>query len=905
LDDRSGNGFYSDWVSEQLDHGLEPLFEEFPVLARQVHRLISTWKVTTLDLFDRTDDDWEVLGDFLKGTRNLGSLLSIRPGLSDRHHGGRQVAVLGFEGGEQVVYKSRSLEMEGAFAAFLDWLEVEGLDPIPQRPGVVPRGEYGWMEVIQEPELTEAEDLSRWFMAAGVLACLAHILGASDLHVGNVLPGISSPVLIDLETLLHPEVSVGRESEVLVRSATAEVFKQVRSSFLTTGMLTFLQEGPDGTVIDIGGLCGTGGHVLGVETTGWSGLRCDGLSPVKQQTRATQRCNVPVIDGVPQTVQEHAEEIETGFSTAYRFVMSRRSHLQGPEGVMRWFGGLRTRVLLRPTEMYARVLQLAIGQRYQRNGISTGVIIEALGRPLVRAAGPRPPQWDLIEWEREALEGLDIPHLTVPVDAVALEGSDGQTIEGVISASGVELFRGRLDGMSEEDLQRQLHLMALSLQTPAVEHDHASVASSGGQAPMGSALPHRLSDEALLDVARTVADELMERAVQGPDRSLIWLDPVHLRPEGRRDRGVSYYLYSGSAGIALFFSAMARAFPDGPYCEAAEGALLPIVSVLNDAHADVLLADEGLGACNGLGGIVYALTLASVFLNKPEYLASARQAVNCITPERIVLDHTLDVEGGSAGAILGLLALQDVRPEDLLLERALACGRHLLDRQKKNDGGGGAWESGQGGMLAGFAHGASGIALALVRLWRWVRDSSLLDGAVRAMDFENTLFDSEKKNWPLVLIDSKTGQTERREMSAWCHGAPGIALARSCIRDAVPEAEANGRLDGALATTLEATMEGPDHLCCGNLGRVDVMLTTGGVLGRETLRRAAELRAAMVIQRAVTTGSFRLKEGRGMNKTGFFRGLAGVGYQMLRLVRPEEVPSVLAFQSIPAVGDSR
>ena len=135
-------------------------------------------------------------------------------------------------------------------------------------------------------------------------------------------------------------------------------------------------------------------------------------------------------------------------------------------------------------------------------------------------------------------------------------------------------------------------------------------------------------------------------------------------------------------------------------------------------------------------------------------------------------------------------------------------------------------------------------------------------------------------------------------MTAWCHGAPGIALARACVRDVVAQAEAMDTLNAAVDTTLAASVAGPDHLCCGTLGRVDTLLTVGTVLGRVELRHASETRAAMVIRLATSRGAFRLDRGSGPPRAGFFRGLAGIGYQMLRLRQPEELPSVLAFHGV-------
>jgi lantibiotic modifying enzyme len=200
-------------------------------------------------------------------------------------------------------------------------------------------------------------------------------------------------------------------------------------------------------------------------------------------------------------------------------------------------------------------------------------------------------------------------------------------------------------------------------------------------------------------------------------------------------------------------------------------------------------------------------------------------------------------------------------------------------------------------MLAGFAHGASGTAHALVRLWRTTRESEFLEGARRAVEFENTLYDEAKKNWPLVLRDPDGVERARRNMVAWCHGAPGIALARASFRDVLSEAEDRDALTAALETTRMMPASGPDHLCCGTLGRVEVLYTVGRKLGRSRLQSFSESRAAMVVRVATARGAYLLDNQEGPPRAGLFRGLAGIGYQMLRLARPEDVPSVLAFDS--------
>jgi lantibiotic modifying enzyme len=89
-----------------------------------------------------------------------------------------------------------------------------------------------------------------------------------------------------------------------------------------------------------------------------------------------------------------------------------------------------------------------------------------------------------------------------------------------------------------------------------------------------------------------------------------------------------------------------------------------------------------------------------------------------------------------------------------------------------------------------------------------------------------------------------------------------------------------------------------DHLCCRNLGRVDVLLEAARRLRRRALGEAAPRRAAGLVRIADTAGSFQLFANlpRGVYNPGLFQGMAGIGYELLRLAAPEALPSILFLE---------
>jgi type 2 lantibiotic biosynthesis protein LanM len=322
------------------------------------------------------------------------------------------------------------------------------------------------------------------------------------------------------------------------------------------------------------------------------------------------------------------------------------------------------------------------------------------------------------------------------------------------------------------------------------------------------------------------------------------------------------------------------------------GAVAPLRRALQ-TDADRLARDLGIGGAVGLGGVIYALVRMAWLLKEPALLTCAREAASLITSERIAVDRRLDVLGGAAGALLGLRVLYDISPDREIWETATACGRHLLEMRKPNEAGHRAWETGAGKRPAGFSHGAAGIAYALLRLSEITGETEFVEAAEEAIAYEADVFSAEAGNWPDLLADDGPTFFVR-----WCHGAAGIGLARLGGLGVLDTSQIRRDIEVATTTTQRFGLDGIDHLCCGNLGRVEALLEVGRSLSRPDLLTMAMASATQVAARAQQTGSFALHPAlpRGMHCPGFFQGTSGIGYELLRLAYPEVLPSVLLWK---------
>jgi lantibiotic modifying enzyme len=298
-----------------------------------------------------------------------------------------------------------------------------------------------------------------------------------------------------------------------------------------------------------------------------------------------------------------------------------------------------------------------------------------------------------------------------------------------------------------------------------------------------------------------------------------------------------------------------------------------------------------LGGMVGLGSFIWALTRAGEWTGDAGLAEGARAGAALVTPARVAADDQLDVVAGAAGTLLALLALDDEGKSGGAdgagpLDAALRCAAHLLERRVGSPGTR-AWPGADNPPLSGFAHGASGIAHALLRLYARTGRAELRDAALEGFAYERTLFHPPAGTW----LDPRTGRP--LEQTAWCHGAPGMALARLHAA-ALGVDGAEEELERCLRLTRGLSDVTLDHLCCGNAGRAEILLRAGQATGRNELVDEASGIAARMLSAATPAGHRYLPPGE---PTAFapslFRGAAGVGYVLLRLWRPAVLPSPL------------
>jgi lantibiotic modifying enzyme len=512
-------------------------------------------------------------------------------------------------------------------------------------------------------------------------------------------------------------------------------------------------------------------------------------------------------------------------------------------------------------------------------------------------------------------------------------------------------------------------MQAAPMQAAPMQAAPMQAVSAGvvGTAPFGDGLDVAVDADTLRQYAEWIGRELMVSG--GTSTEPPFGSPIERVNADGDGRALSAHaLYGGTMGTALFFAALhtthgsQAARKSAVWADAARERVNLTRRWLqalddrdsrrarHDARHDALHA---IGITGGLGSLVYTHALIAGLLRDPVSPADASretpggnaattrasaeengrgdgdldlawQAARAITRARIIADTHFDVTDGAAGAAIALTALarNDPSRAHALDDRLAACGDHLVATQIPRAIGG-SWPSHHGGFHIGFAHGAAGVAWALALVYARLGDDRYRQAALRAFAFVQSQFASAQGNWPVLELDGPAAPLVPTWVHAWCHGAPGIGLARALIQRDAPEiAQAIVLTD---THTAVPTMPPTDHLCCGAAGQAELHLTLAQLSGQRAFGAAGAVAAVAavavpgvagaavdagankartlmseVLARARHRGHFRLSASGAeypIVSPGFFQGLSGIGYALLRLADPRTLPSVLAFDT--------
>ena len=360
----------------------------------------------------------------------------------------------------------------------------------------------------------------------------------------------------------------------------------------------------------------------------------------------------------------------------------------------------------------------------------------------------------------------------------------------------------------------------------------------------------------------------------------------------------------GASGIALFLSELFRLTADKRMRVVAERLAREIIDNWRSLDVEKGWATGRLGAAFSLCQIADAIEREDIGeFGATQLLRSAD------------IQHGGDIYHGISGALLALLRVYEMTSQAPMIAKAEVLGHQLLARHVRPRTNGAALISDRPVLfpLIGFAHGASGCAIALGALAGAI-DQPLFGYVGRSLfQYEDSNYRHDWRNWPDGRHPRPVGDVGGAgsyhgshgpmpaHRVAWCGGRSGLATARVvALRWGLIQ----------ITTGLDASerddrwlwgwhgMGETDHtVCCGFGGAVEFHIQRW--LSHHSNRSASSLFLERCLEALFdlynTTGDWiiprRLTEPGPHD--GFLRGRAGVGLMLLRSADPHRIQSQL------------
>lgn len=851
------------------------IFQEYPVLVRLLTEETEHWIAYVSELFQRLSADWEPIQHELFDGRDIGKLQNANADAGDTHNGGRSVAILEFESGAKFVYKPRSTAGEKVFRAAVEWLnqQTSGLSLKTYR--VLNRESYGWCEYVEPMPCQSPRELKHFYCRQGKLLALGFVLRMTDLYCENILAVGEHPVVVDAESIMdvmHPE------------DLRNPLWFALDQSLLALGLLPWPIAGPGDSVLDISGLAGGGTKMMSpFAVPVLDGNGRDDARIIHRQVPLSQAQNQPRRADDNSGFHTYIGDIIDGFAEAYRvFSISGTAFLETLSACID--GTSRFRFIPRPSRSYARVLSASTHPNLLRDALDREVLFSRL--------------WKRATWRRALIksERLDLWDGAIPIFVRQPDRSDlSSSCNEIISAGlpvGIDGVIDRVHRMTESDLGRHIWTIRSAF----------SVSQSQAETSTLTWVPQGCSEgfdfeTRCLKLAEEIGRRLISLAAREKG-AVNWLDvkPVgggfQKGPTRRMElAAMGADLYSGISGMTLFFRYLAHCSHDPQLVQFANEIGQYLLWVADSFSVQAM----DLGVMTGISGVLYALIHLNGVCDDGQLTRACGKCVEAVARlSGTRLKCGFDISSGSAGIICVLLGCNATFFDPKTLELAVQHGEHIVANAETMSSGV-AWCEANSVPLAGFAHGTAGIAYALSQLFQVTGIEQFKEVALEAVRFERSLFDRDIHNWIDRRDWVRSSNSKPVGCVSWCTGSAGIGLSRLAMQDLLDGDHILEEIRAAFEITMNGALRSEDDcICHGTLGELEFLNAAASKVAYHRELRDISMLAEGLLLRVDREG---FKFEGGVETLNLMTGLAGCGYALLRIARPQVVPSVMLLSA--------
>lgn len=866
---------YADFVRRiSTPEGRADLRRRYPVLARTLQERTQRHLDFVLEVLRHTQDHLDALTETFPEVTRDGLVTSVSTNNGDTHRDGRSVAILTFDSGARLVYKPRSMTIEGAFNTLVRELRARaGIDLRTIR--TYSAHEFGWAEFVEHSE--HVPDRRRYYEEVGVLTGILYLLNGWDIHHENLLTVGGRPVVVDLETLLRPQfqVAAGYADGAAAQIAVA----QLETSVCTIGILPMvIKRAHEDAGIDVGGVGFRRGQAspfkgFTLVDTGRDDMR------IRFDAQVADTGNENAQDDEAETAVADRTSIQAGFRRLFDWVLGHKDEVRDLLG--RTFSHVRARYVHNPTMFYSQLLRMGTHPDFMVRDEDLWVLMHRVGlrRGDLGEEVARSEVMDLCNG--------DVPYFQYDAEGHRLLDSRDAPTGPAFRRSPLGSVLDKLDALSERDVAEQLRLVAMTF----VHRLPRSGDPTGFSFPATASPRGDVPRARMLAEARRLGDRLEETMIESSSgiQPSTWLAPLVTTSDQSQwvPGTLGYDLYGGIPGIGLYLAALAAATGEERTATAARSVLGRLSGQLRPGVMDS--SSITLGGMTGLAGALHATAVGGRLLGAPDMVDATYEALPLLVAA-IDRDPSFDFMAGSAGALATCLSLYrsaaTEAQRDASLEHAVRAYERIAHASPHVLGGAGP----ETGIYSGFGHGLAGMLPFVAELGALTGDEGVRATAARLLTRLLGLRDERDGTWRRSTVSGA-------ESFAWCHGSTGILLGLLLAAPHLDEGAAEERVvDAVVRELVDVTVERAfGHnvtYCHGDLANLEVLELAAERLGdRDLADRVATGFVELfdtVLERYDETSPSKYAA-----STSLMVGTSGIGYAILRHVSSVRPPSVL------------
>lgn len=805
--------------------------------------------------------------------KKLGKIKDIYIGEGDTHNKGKSVVKIIFNTDIVLIYKPHNLDIDKKYYEFIKWinnlkiLKNSKEDLLASKIYTI--NDSGWAEFIEHIECKNEKNVKDFYYKTGRLLCLLHTLNGNDMHNENIIAHKDTPVLIDLETLMHPDI----HSDYLVESAIEVSLKEARESVTSTHLLpSKIINSNNEKILEIGGLGASKEQEAPFKGKFVENYGTDEVKIIKKYGKILPKNNNPIYKNKIIDSKLYKKEIIEGFKDIYVWILKNRDKYINK--VKEIFRESEIRILYRATNVYAQLLFSSYHPDLLTNYVDRYVFLHRI------AMDYKEKNSNLINLEIQSLMQGDIPYFTITANRKKINNVDMQLKESTL-----EKVINKIEEMSEARMYREVS----SINTSFMAEDYSGHIKTSIEFQNDSKIEY--DKDYLLKATKKIADYMLQYSIVGKKNGIssrTWMKSNDSGLGFRVFDNVGIDIYSGLSGITLFYNYLWKISNNLKYKQVMEESISSILEVL-----EVLLKNKDfkhldnvkVGAFNGLGGIAYTLFYIDYSNNSSKYRNDILNILDLLDKDIKNKDIINDV--GNLGVMISIYEkTHDKSIKNKVLEVCKNIFEKLNNTKFKLEHKKGILWSDKG--YVGYSHGNSGIIAQLYRLYTIMNDTRILSLIDEALLYERSMYSDKDKNW-YKSID------EHVCLCGWCHGAPGILLSKIQLKKlGYNDENIDNEIKLAIQKIITNGLNNDISLCHGDMGNMVILKEAAIILNDKQLYTQARGTIEKIVDfilHLMETDEFKENQ-----HNEFMIGLSGIAYEILRIGRENKLPNILGLE---------